>query len=743
MKVMRVFWSIALSLLLTAVAYPDTRGQVTTQSLSAIEQRVQEVARRASPATVSLTPLNTSRRDGIGSGVVVNSQGLILTAAHVTMEMGQQVAVIFPDGERATGRVLGLDFSRDAGMVQIDDTGRSYPYVELGDSSNLQKNQWCVALGHSGGYVYDRPPPVRLGRVIDIDEDGFIMSNSALIGGDSGGPLFDLHGRVIGIHSNIGHSLSQNNHVPISTFVENWDRMLAGKRFGGGFLANLNRPMIGAQLTDRDDSKGVTVRRVKADSPASRAGLKPGDIIVAFGGKPVKDVDQFIKMAQRHEPGEIIQLTVKSSAALPSAVSLELVSAKSLGAGGSATPSRRPLTAKQRADRQKEFNEKIHEALRTGALYMTPGELERYGGSEELATYLKSFTQTERVSQRRLQQLLASILPPRAINPYRFDPDRPALVSEVFHREVLAAFRPSQVKATDAAHYVFRGNEWVSMATAVHRGGYLITKASEIEGHSSRPLQVLVSKNRLYRATVVQRYREHDLALIRLVNGMELEPIVWDRSAWSPAPGSLVSAVSSSVEPFAMGVVSVRTRDLSGKTKGFLGIETGPHSRGVVVKGVMPGGNAAKYGVRAGDVILSIDGYVCDTPDKLIRAISSTKPGQQVRVSYLRNGEISDRVVTLGDRERNDRKNHYLGPRQAEMERMGTEVSHRSTGFSSVIQTDIPLRPEQCGSPLVDLRGNVIGINIARAGRTKSYAIPAAKIMALIAGDLPPQGQGF
>ena len=169
---------------------------------------------------------------GEGSGVVVSEDGLILTAGHVMDHAGAELTIIFPDGRRCTAKALGANFSRDSGVARILDPGK-YPHVEMGHSDDLKPGAWCMALGHPGGVQQGRTPPIRLGRILVGGKYArFIVSDATVISGDSGGPLFDLEGRVIGIHSNIGMSVNQNQHVPIDVYRDQWTELLAGKTFG-------------------------------------------------------------------------------------------------------------------------------------------------------------------------------------------------------------------------------------------------------------------------------------------------------------------------------------------------------------------------------------------------------------------------------------------------------------------------------------------------------------------------------
>ncbi len=206
----------------------------TVPALKRVEAKSQAVAAKALAATVGI--INQSLAGGAhmgeGSGVVVSEEGLILTAGHVMGQAGAELTIIFPDGRRCTAKALGANFSRDSGVAKIVEPGK-YPHVEIGNSGDLKPGGWCMALGHPGGVQQGRTPPIRLGRILVGGKyASFIVSDATVISGDSGGPLFDLEGRVIGIHSNIGMSVNQNQHVPIDVYRDQWADLLAGKTFG-------------------------------------------------------------------------------------------------------------------------------------------------------------------------------------------------------------------------------------------------------------------------------------------------------------------------------------------------------------------------------------------------------------------------------------------------------------------------------------------------------------------------------
>ena len=123
--------------------------------LRKLNKKLVSISKASTAATVSLV---SNGAGGAGSGVIVSKEGLILTAAHVVASLADEVIVIFPDGKRVAAEKLGGDFDRDAAMVRITDEGE-YPFVKVGRSKDLLLNEWCVAIGHPGGFDPMRSPP--------------------------------------------------------------------------------------------------------------------------------------------------------------------------------------------------------------------------------------------------------------------------------------------------------------------------------------------------------------------------------------------------------------------------------------------------------------------------------------------------------------------------------------------------------------------------------------------------------
>jgi len=225
----RLAWPLVLLLALAAAGVARAAAEndqvaapKNVAELKAIQARIESVVAKVVPCTVGVR-IGPAQ----GSGVIVSGDGLVMTAGHVVGKPGQDVTFLLADGKSAKGKTLGAYKTADAGLMKITEAGK-WPFVERGRSAELKSGAWCVAVGHPLGYRENRPPVVRIGRVLRAAEN-VIQTDCPLVGGDSGGPLFDLDGKLIGINSRIGGSTSQNFHVPIDIFHEHWDRLLKGE----------------------------------------------------------------------------------------------------------------------------------------------------------------------------------------------------------------------------------------------------------------------------------------------------------------------------------------------------------------------------------------------------------------------------------------------------------------------------------------------------------------------------------
>jgi len=278
---------------------------VGISDLRAMQQQIQQVTKKIIPCTVGVRVGHAH-----GSGVIVNREGYVLTAAHVAGRPGEQAILTLHDGRQIRGETLGIHRTLDAGMVKITESRSAsrlqWPHAPLGTSANLQPGQWCLATGHPGGYELGREPVLRVGRVLSLEDESAITTDCTLIGGDSGGPLFDVDGRVIGIHSRIGNPLNVNLHVPIDSYRDDWSRLAAGEAWG--HTPDV-QPYIGVR--GEKDATTATIAQVTPDSPAAESGIEPGDTIIKFNDREVSDFGSLKDLVNDEQPGTRVRLQIR------------------------------------------------------------------------------------------------------------------------------------------------------------------------------------------------------------------------------------------------------------------------------------------------------------------------------------------------------------------------------------------------------------------------------------------------
>lgn len=730
------------------------------KDLQQLDKKLVGMADQVAAATVSLV---STQGVGAGSGVIVDPDGLVLSAAHVVAALSGEIIVLFSDGKRATAKALGADFDRDAALLKIIEPG-DYPSVELADAEPLPTNGWCVALGHPGGFDPLRTAPLRLGRILHYGD--FIITDCTVVSGDSGGPLFDIEGRVIGIHSNIGMGLGENRHVPIKVFRDGWDDLLAGKRSGTRFnkkpgdkkpeppkSAAPSKPVLGLQL-GAECAGGVTIDEVTKDSLAAKAGLKKDDVVVKVAGR---------KVTTRKEFGEALDKR-------KSRPKLTLVYRRD----GKIKRARMPFPAADQAEAdsksptaaEDELNALIDKCLAESKdgkvqIKLTPAQLAKFGGMEKFQEMLKKRLESRNMKPGKMrvedktkpppagtdkskEELFAELLKRAKDNGGRLKltPEEMAKVGgmaelrkrlgaggggggapDPFFLSVMSALKTIVEKASVSTVTVLADGKEVALGTVIDAEGGILTKDSET---AKGAVSVRVG-DKVYPATLVKRLPAWDLALFHIQAG-GLHPVALDPAASDPVRGSLLTVSGPGSDPLGIGMVSVQSRPLG--PIGFLGIAADRNSvdKGkVLVKSTVKDGAAAKAGFKEGDVITAINGESVTDAIGFTQTIIQFKPNDTVKFDVLRGDEKLTIEAKLGARPTPRMSKEFLKVNQ-----MSGPLSPKIDGFPFVLQHDIPLEPAQCGGPLLDLDGRCVGINVARAGRVNTLAIPVGKIAGLL-----------
>ncbi|MDH3716946.1 MAG: PDZ domain-containing protein [Planctomycetota bacterium] len=294
------------------------------------------------------------------------------------------------------------------------------------------------------------------------------------------------------------------------------------------------------------------------------------------------------------------------------------------------------------------------------------------------------------------------------------------------HPSVRRAFQDAVRPVRASTVRVFDDKRQVALGVIVDRQGLVITKGSELKG---RRLICRTSDGQQYTARIVARDRELDLVLLRCRIGqdVQLQPVTW-HAAKPPAVGSWLATPDAGRLPLAVGIVSVAARRIPHQP-GFLGVGLAQTGEGPQINQVLENSAAAEAGLKLDDVVQRINDRQIRTRREMVTLIASMRPGDRIRVQIKRAAEEMQINVTLGTRDLNGSRTD----RFTQMNTMGGPLSRRRAGFDSAIQHDTILQPHHCGGPVVDLDGNVVGINIARAARTHSYALPAKLVKRKVA----------
>lgn len=287
--------------------------------------------------------------------------------------------------------------------------------------------------------------------------------------------------------------------------------------------------------------------------------------------------------------------------------------------------------------------------------------------------------------------------------------------------ERLAQLTPVVADVVRSVVAVMSNDRQIALGTVVDTNGFVVTKASEV--NSRKYLKVVTSDGKDFEAKVVFENEQHDIAVLKVE--ATLQSINWENAKSTLGQFVLLPAPNGKV--FSMGTYSVVPRNtLTGK-RALLGVNPDDAAGGVMVSEIKPNTAAFNAGLVDGDIITSIDDDQIRDVGGLVNAIRLNSPGDTIRIHYLRNGvakkttAVLDSVDLSGDRAK----------RYKMMSRLGAIPSKRADNFPSVFQHDAPLFPEQCGGPVVNLDGQIIGINIARHGRAASYAVPLEDVQQL------------
>lgn len=585
----------------------------------AFQTQIYNAVKKALPGVVAVND-----RGGTFSAVIVSTDGLVLSAGHAVTP-NRRYTLYLSDGRRVSALGLGSNDRVDCAMLKITKAG-PWPTVELGDSSSLVANQPCISISHPGRYDAKRGPVVRLGHVIDpITSNGMIQSSAKMEPGDSGGPLLDINGRVIGIHSNIRLTVDRNYDVPVAAFKKYWDELKTPKTFEASDWPSL--PILGFQVLPNEAEDAVEVTKILKGGIAEKAGMKVSDEIVAVAARRIKKNADLTKLFK----------TLASQS------------------------SKRFKVEFRRDNKPRE------------TWFQLP--VDQQEAVPEVAKLEKQFVKLE----SRLDDTVISIN--SSLN------------------GTSTMVRGTRIKAAG--------------------GGNLVSKNSRV-GEAPK----IRIDGKTIPATVIRRDPENDLVLLSAKFPTATKNQEVDLSF---LPGDMLQEQGKlllSPDSNGAGIVSVWGTKYfnikkSRQSGGYLGVQLGTRDNQVILEMVQRKLAAAKAGLAQGDVLLKIDDKKVKGANDVFEFLRSAMPNETISLLVSRDGTELEKQVVLGRRPEESR--HIA-------DRLPGGKSVRRDGFKVAVSHDADIRPEQCGGPVFDLKGDFLGINMARNSRVRCYVVPKTVI---------------
>ena len=614
------------------VLVSSTTLSATEIDVPALQKKIYSTIEDVTPAVVSIS-LRGRRQLGGFSGVIVSKDGHVLSAGHA-VRPGGKYEVLLPDGRSFNAVGKGSNGVADCALLQITSDFEGLPYAQMGESKSLVQNQPCLSISYPGGQRASLAPVVRFGHLVKDGGGPKMLQSTALMEpGDSGGPLFDLDGRVIGIHSRITAGMEQNFEVPIDTFKKFWNELNREKRFTH---SGPSTPVLGFRGTSSET--GVTVGRVQSDSLAEKHGIKADDVIESVYGIETSSMVALRKAmvtARDDKAKEIVVKLQREEEQIELKIPFEVVD-------DSAPEVKLP-----------EYEDK---------------EFPKPTGMEQLANLPEEFSELE----SELDDACVDI---------------------------------SSTRTED-------GKELSIVGTRIKGTRFIISKNSVV---GDKPT---VGDTEL---EVVSRDKENDLVLLKTPDKNAAGVDINFQDDATPKTGSFLISPDSDGTGLVSVVSSKSFASKKNKRSGFLGVRPADYKDkgGAVLEMVTNGGAAKRAGLKVGDIVTKLNETEITDQAEMRDFLKKVNPGATVIATITRDDEEMEKTIELGE---------FTSGHSADR----VAKSARRDGFTKVILHDADLKPADCGSPVFDLKGNFIGLNIARNSRVRSYMIPRTIVKKLV-----------
>ncbi len=639
-----------------------------------LDTRTRAVSEIVVESTVCIE-IGVDFREGHGSGTIISKDGLILTAGHVGERSGLDCEITLADGRKLEAVTLGqifltqahrgLDF--DIGLVRLLDPPDDLTVAPISSSGSVERGEWVVAAG----WVADVPEtgqraPVRIGRIQERMGPRLRL-DAPFNGGDSGGGLFDLDGQLVGVISACGGIPNINFATPIDLYEFTKPLMLGGTTYSDPM------PELEMMIVE------VYKRLDEAERRMSNGLYR-----------------QVVARMDRMTSNPMWQNT--PHVWFHAACGHGRFARHAYGLGEIGLLDEEIEKAWERLDR---------------AIALGWWDLDHLQNDSDLAVLRK-------ITPERWQDLLERV--PEMIDwrswvqmERSFSRGRKRTGSvDVDH--LSDALREGVLKIADQ-------RTTISLGTLVE-DNLVLTKASSLP--TRQRLRGIDYLDREYDLTLVYQDPAFDLAVLE-IGPNDLTPMQFQTDK-TPELGEVLLCVNAPGQAVVSARSAVGTPDSGDPESPFLGVEMSrfeENDRGVTIAGILPDGAAMAAGLRAGDLIVRVNGS--EVGQSLREALQLFRVGDRVQVAIERDGVEMTVPVQLR------RRPEYADGLPTPFGNDIVEANERRTGFGPAIRHDALLGPRDVGAPLVDLQGRVIGLQIAHADRSTNWALPAATLRSVLA----------
>lgn len=639
-----------------------------------LDTRTRAVSEIVVESTVCIE-IGVDFREGHGSGTIISKDGLILTAGHVGERSGLDCEITLADGRKLEAVTLGqifltqahrgLDF--DIGLVRLLDPPDDLTVAPISSSGSVERGEWVVAAG----WVADVPEtgqraPVRIGRIQERMGPRLRL-DAPFNGGDSGGGLFDLDGQLVGVISACGGIPNINFATPIDLYEFTKPLMLGGTTYSDPM------PELEMMIVE------VYKRLDEAERRMSNGLYR-----------------QVVARMDRMTSNPMWQNT--PHVWFHAACGHGRFARHAYGLGEIGLLDEEIEKAWERLDR---------------AIALGWWDLDHLQNDSDLAVLRK-------ITPERWQDLLERV--PEMIDwrswvqmERSFSRGRKRTGSvDVDH--LSDALREGVLKIADQ-------RTTISLGTLVE-DNLVLTKASSLP--TRQRLRGIDYRDREYDLTLVYQDPAFDLAVLE-IGPNDLTPMQFQTDK-TPELGEVLLCVNAPGQAVVSARSAVGTPDSGDPESPFLGVEMSrfeENDRGVTIAGILPDGAAMAAGLRAGDLIVRVNGS--EVGQSLREALQLFRVGDRVQVAIERDGVEMTVPVQLR------RRPEYADGLPTPFGNDIVEANERRTGFGPAIRHDALLGPRDVGAPLVDLQGRVIGLQIAHADRSTNWALPAATLRSVLA----------